>query len=339
MEATEMARRTIGVLCLVLVGLVPGVAMAQTEQVYYYHTDAVGSVRMITDSNGQEVVRYDYLPFGQVWGSPALDHRMFTGEEHDGESGLDYLGARSYAGMFGRFTTPDDSSYMDPANPQSLNRYAYAYNNPLRWVDPTGHAGECPPPTDTSTCVEGHAPDIGLMQFLVNSLFRPVGEAVQQVAQPVIDVFNNPPDPGCVAGYASAGALGGAALAALPGLATGPAEPGVVLAGAATGGLRGTVVGVGACMAAANGGGGGGGGGNTTHGSGRLGERNFTPEEVAETKTGRIMTQADGAKVYVKEIRPGRFNVIVEGERGIITGMKNLDQRAIANLARNYGWR
>jgi hypothetical protein len=177
------------------------------------------------------------------------------------------------------------------------------------------------------------------MQFLVNSLFRPVGEAVQQVAQPVIDVFNNPPDPGCVAGYASAGALGGAALAALPGLATGPAEPGVVLAGAATGGLRGTVVGVGACMAAANGGGGGGGGGNTTHGSGRLGERNFTPEEVAETKTGRIMTQADGAKVYVKEIRPGRFNVIVEGERGIITGMKNLDQRAIANLARNYGWR
>src|SRR6185369_13861337 len=96
----------------------------------------------------------------------------------------------------GRFTTPDDPSYMDPANPKSLNRYAYAYNNPLRYNDPTGHE-PCPPPTDTSTCVEGHPPDIGLIQFLINSLSRTRGTA-QEVAQPVVNWIIAPRDPGCM---------------------------------------------------------------------------------------------------------------------------------------------
>jgi len=174
-----MVRRTIGVLCLSLAWMVPGVATAQTEQVYYYHTDAVGSVRMITDANGQEVTRYDFWPFGQVSGAPAVqDSRMFTGQEHDAESQSDYLGARYYQGQMGRFTTPDDPVYMDLFNPQSLNRYAYAYNNPLRWVDPTGHDGECPPEAKSDICVDvvgKNPPDIGLRLFLITSLTNPFG--------------------------------------------------------------------------------------------------------------------------------------------------------------------
>jgi RHS repeat-associated protein len=141
MEAMEMARRTIGVLCLVLVGLVPRVARAQTEQVYYYHTDAIESVRMITNESGQEITRYDFWPFGQVVGSPIVqDSRMFAGKEHDGESALDYFGGRYYASQTGRFTSVDPALDSEKArvDPQQWNRYSYAFNNPHRYVDPDG---------------------------------------------------------------------------------------------------------------------------------------------------------------------------------------------------------
>jgi len=64
----------------------------------------------------------------------------FTGKERDTESGNDYFGARYYASSMGRFMSPDPSQlyYADPANPQSLNLYAYALNNPLKNTDPTG---------------------------------------------------------------------------------------------------------------------------------------------------------------------------------------------------------
>jgi RHS repeat-associated protein len=64
----------------------------------------------------------------------------FTGKERDTESGLDYFGARYYGSNMGRFMSPDPSGlyYADPTNPQSLNLYSYALNNPLKNIDPTG---------------------------------------------------------------------------------------------------------------------------------------------------------------------------------------------------------
>ena len=64
----------------------------------------------------------------------------FTGKERDTESGLDYFGARYYSSAMGRFSSPDPSglAYADQENPQSLNLYAYALNNPLKNTDPTG---------------------------------------------------------------------------------------------------------------------------------------------------------------------------------------------------------
>ena|ERR1035441_2367343 len=64
---------------------------------------------------------------------------MFTGKERDAETGLDYFGARYFSGAQGRFTSPDDffkDSHV--ADPQSWSKYAYARNNPLRYVDPNG---------------------------------------------------------------------------------------------------------------------------------------------------------------------------------------------------------
>jgi RHS repeat-associated protein len=64
----------------------------------------------------------------------------YTGKERDAESGLDYFGARYYGSNMGRFMSPDPSGLLTqrPADPQSWNMYAYARNNPLIFIDPTG---------------------------------------------------------------------------------------------------------------------------------------------------------------------------------------------------------
>ncbi len=65
---------------------------------------------------------------------------MFTGQEPDVETGLDYFGARYYRAEIGRFTTADPISVTPErlANPHRLNRYAYAIDNPPRYIDPQG---------------------------------------------------------------------------------------------------------------------------------------------------------------------------------------------------------
>jgi RHS repeat-associated protein len=136
-----MMRTIIGTV-LALLTFVPPAAQAQTEQVFYYHTDAIGSVRMITDETGQVVARYDYRPFGDPCGSlcgtpSPPDKRQFVGKERDQETGFDYFGPRYYTNGTGRFTTVDPAA-GHLSNPQTFNRYAYAGNNPLRFTDPTG---------------------------------------------------------------------------------------------------------------------------------------------------------------------------------------------------------
>ena len=108
----------------------------------YYHHDAIGSVRAVTDADGDVVRRYEYEPFGRVWDGPAQapERRQFTGQEHDAATGLDYFGARYLRAEIGRFTTIDPVTTIEEnlVDPQRWNRYAYVRNNPLRYTDPTG---------------------------------------------------------------------------------------------------------------------------------------------------------------------------------------------------------
>jgi RHS repeat-associated protein len=117
----------------------------------YYHLDVLGSVRAITDAEGDPVTRHDYAPFGESTSDLDGDSRRFTGQQLDAETALDYHNARYYRNVWGRFTTADESIYMDPAEPQSFNLYAYVFNNPLRWVDPSGHSAQDPQHTTTET--------------------------------------------------------------------------------------------------------------------------------------------------------------------------------------------
>jgi RHS repeat-associated protein len=80
-----------------------------------------------------------YYPFGECrnsTGNIATD-RLFTGQRLD-STGLYYYGARYYDPNIGRFISAD-TIVPDPMNPQSLSRYSYCLNNPLKYIDPTGH--------------------------------------------------------------------------------------------------------------------------------------------------------------------------------------------------------
>ena len=102
----------------------------------------VGSVRVVTDESGAVVRRHDFTPYGEELNVtyPNPDRKLFTGQEHDAETGLDYFGARYYRAGIGRFTTVDPvvTWKENLEDPQRWNRYAYVRNNPLRYTDPDG---------------------------------------------------------------------------------------------------------------------------------------------------------------------------------------------------------
>lgn len=50
------------------------------------------------------------------------------------------MNARYFMPEIGRFVSPD-TIVPDPSNPQSYNRYSYGFNNPVKYVDPSGHCG------------------------------------------------------------------------------------------------------------------------------------------------------------------------------------------------------
>jgi RHS repeat-associated protein len=110
--------------------------------VNYYITDHLGSSHIVTNSSGTILDDSDFYPFGgeRSYSSSSGNNYKFTGKERDTESGLDDFAARFYTSNYGRFLSPDDAKYMNPADPQSFNLYGYVANNPINSVDPTGHA-------------------------------------------------------------------------------------------------------------------------------------------------------------------------------------------------------
>ena len=102
----------------------------------YYLVDHLGSTRSLVGEEGAVTAAYDYWPYGKVLASSGsgATHFRFTGHERDPESGLDYMPARSYAYDVGRFLRPDPMQDEYPG----ISPYAYAANNPLKYVDPDG---------------------------------------------------------------------------------------------------------------------------------------------------------------------------------------------------------
>ncbi len=105
----------------------------------YLHPDALGSIEAITDETGATVASIEHDPFGATRSGDAANtgvHTDFTGQEFDAELGLVNMRGRIYDPKMGRFTTADPFVTMPVG--VGLNRYAYVFNNPLRYIDPSG---------------------------------------------------------------------------------------------------------------------------------------------------------------------------------------------------------
>jgi RHS repeat-associated protein len=112
------------------------------EEMVYYHTDAIGSVRLVTDANGASLRAHDFLPFGEsvVGSNQSTDAFMYAGHERDAGAASDYFGARFYQSFSERFASPDPLPVTGERvlKPYRLNRYTYANDNPFSFVDPDG---------------------------------------------------------------------------------------------------------------------------------------------------------------------------------------------------------
>jgi len=104
----------------------------------YFLTDALGSVRQLSDTNGSMTFRQSFDPFGNMLGQSGQggSNYGYAGEWTDA-SGLQYLRARYYSPEQGRFLTRDPfSGFLN--QPSTLNAYAYVTNNPILLTDPSG---------------------------------------------------------------------------------------------------------------------------------------------------------------------------------------------------------
>ncbi len=115
------------------------VKAGSSYNMYYAHTDHLGSIISLTDDNGNSVFKATY----DAWGKQTVTtntvgfHRGYTGHEHLSEFSLINMNGRMYDPVVGRFLSPDP--YVQaPDFSQNFNRYSYCLNNPLIYTDPSG---------------------------------------------------------------------------------------------------------------------------------------------------------------------------------------------------------
>ncbi|WP_430967313.1 RHS repeat-associated core domain-containing protein [Spongiimicrobium sp. 2-473A-2-J] len=127
---------------------IKGTGTGGVDEYHYLHRDYLGSILAITDADGDVKEQRQFGAWGTVdkfrdsgtgttFGHGSLLGRGYTGHEHFFEVGLIHMNGRMYDAQLGRFLAPDNH-IQEPFNPQNFNRYSYALNNPLMYVDPSG---------------------------------------------------------------------------------------------------------------------------------------------------------------------------------------------------------
>jgi RHS repeat-associated protein len=117
-----------------------------TAAMRYIHPDHLGSTNIVTDENGNIAQDVENYPYGETRlnqaNYPTNEQRQYIGQFKDGNS-LAYLNARYLNSQQGQFLSEDPVFLGNPSqqtltNPQGLNSYSYANDNPITKSDPTG---------------------------------------------------------------------------------------------------------------------------------------------------------------------------------------------------------
>ncbi len=280
----------------------------------FFHNDLLGSPLYTTNEFGDINWQEGYKPFGEkIYNSVEAEKNdiWYTGRAHDDRTGLTYMNARYYDPYIGRFMSVDPMEFKD-SNSMLFNRYSYVSNNPYRYVDPTG-------------------------EFIVPVVLGVVGFVALEVL--FVQAFGGADCNGCANSVmngipGAAGAKAGTQFASQISKHSNKVAKNTKLGG------MGQSVG-----SALN---------KSATPSGRplsnhaafdsLERHGFTSlqqvDDIISNATHRI-SQADGATAFVQKIGRGsraRFNIIVEGEEGVVTGMLKFTKQEVRNMARNQGW-
>jgi RHS repeat-associated protein len=124
------------------------ISTVDNDNIYYQITDHLDSPTIVADEQGEILEVNDYGSYGKLksTNSQIDNNYKFTGKEQDKENNLQYYDARYYDNNIGKFVSVDPvainsvNEYL--ADPQKLNSYAYARNNPIRFLDPDGNRNE-----------------------------------------------------------------------------------------------------------------------------------------------------------------------------------------------------
>jgi len=107
---------------------------------YYRHSDHLRSSRMASTQARGLYSSTAYAPFGEPYEISGTVDASFTDQNQDTVSSLYDFTFRKHSHSQGRWISPDPAGVdaVDPANPQTWNRYSYVGNSPLNFVDPSG---------------------------------------------------------------------------------------------------------------------------------------------------------------------------------------------------------
>lgn len=134
----------------------------------YRHADWLGSSRLSSDTSRS--VAYDgaYSPMGESYSETGSADRNFTGQNQELANDLYAFQYREYHSIHGRWISPDPAGVgaVNPANPQSWNRYAYVIGDPMRHKDPKGLCTQWFGP---QTGPQGDCVNAGLAAYGLNS--------------------------------------------------------------------------------------------------------------------------------------------------------------------------
>ncbi|MFY0641615.1 MAG: VCBS repeat-containing protein [Bermanella sp.] len=162
-----------------------GLKLGTNASWLYFHHNHINSTTLTTNASGTLATRMVYVPWGtpSVEGASGPDNfvEKFQGKEldsvsSDGQNGIYYFNARYYDPSVGRFLSPDNQLGSHLLRQDAQNRYAFALNNPVTVIDPTGHF--------SFSALLGGILDVGLViaglavDVLSDGALEPVGGAL-----------------------------------------------------------------------------------------------------------------------------------------------------------------